>query len=151
MPDIERYTGIGCPRIHLQLCTVVMHGHRPSMALRRVYLEDYGQILLLRLKGKKLGSGPRPSYVGTIGMMGHRSLRRPQTQRQFSENSYQMIQHDQYRPTIPIRLVGLAYLHPSPQPVYATKAFQRPPMQFISIEHRLHQGQLDSSHSLGCH
>ena len=28
MPDIERYTGIGCPRIHLQLCTVVMHGHR---------------------------------------------------------------------------------------------------------------------------
>ena len=81
-------------------------------------------------KGKKLGSGPRPSYVGTIGMMGHRSLRRPQTQRQFSENSYQMIQYDQYRPTIPIRLVGLAYLHPSPQPVYATKAFQRPPMQF---------------------
>ena len=28
MPDIERYTGIGCPRIHLQLYTVVMHGHR---------------------------------------------------------------------------------------------------------------------------
>ena len=28
MPDIERYTGIGCPRIHLQLYSVVMHGHR---------------------------------------------------------------------------------------------------------------------------
>ena len=28
MPDIERYIGIGCPRIHLQLYTVVMHGHR---------------------------------------------------------------------------------------------------------------------------
>ena len=28
MPDIERYTGIGCPRIHLQLYTVVMRGHR---------------------------------------------------------------------------------------------------------------------------
>ena len=28
MPEIERYTGIGCPRIHLQLYTVVMREHR---------------------------------------------------------------------------------------------------------------------------
>ena len=28
MPDIKRYTGIGCPRIHLQLYSAVMHGHR---------------------------------------------------------------------------------------------------------------------------
>ena len=28
MPDIERYTGIGCPNIHLQLYSAVMHGHR---------------------------------------------------------------------------------------------------------------------------
>ena len=28
MPDIERYTGIGCPRIHLQLYNTVMCGHR---------------------------------------------------------------------------------------------------------------------------
>ena len=28
MPDIERYTGIGCPRIHLQLYSTVMRGHR---------------------------------------------------------------------------------------------------------------------------
>ncbi|WJZ81199.1 hypothetical protein VitviT2T_001052 [Vitis vinifera] len=28
MPDIERYTGIGCPRIHLQLYNTVMHEHR---------------------------------------------------------------------------------------------------------------------------
>ena len=28
MSDIERYTGIGCPRIHLQLYSVVMCGHR---------------------------------------------------------------------------------------------------------------------------
>ena len=28
MPDIERYTGIGFPRIHLQLYNVVMRGHR---------------------------------------------------------------------------------------------------------------------------
>ena len=28
MPDIERYIGIRCPRIHLQLYNVVMRGHR---------------------------------------------------------------------------------------------------------------------------
>ena len=28
MPDIERYTGIGCPCIHLQLYNAVMRGHR---------------------------------------------------------------------------------------------------------------------------
>ena len=28
MPDIERYTGIWCPRIHLRLYIAVMHGHR---------------------------------------------------------------------------------------------------------------------------
>ena len=28
MPDIERYIGIGCPRIHLQLYSAVMREHR---------------------------------------------------------------------------------------------------------------------------
>ena len=28
MPNIERYTGIGCPLIHLQLYSAVMRGHR---------------------------------------------------------------------------------------------------------------------------
>ena len=28
MPDIERYIGIGCPCIHLQLYSVVMREHR---------------------------------------------------------------------------------------------------------------------------
>ena len=32
MPDIERYTGIGCPRIHLQLYSAVMRGHRLDKA-----------------------------------------------------------------------------------------------------------------------
>ncbi|RVW25140.1 Retrovirus-related Pol polyprotein from transposon 17.6 [Vitis vinifera] len=81
-------------------------------------------------KGKKSGSGPRPSDVGTIGMTGHRSSRRPPFQSQFLGTPYQMIQHDQYRPVAPIRPVGPTYLHPPPQPVYATQAPQRPPMQF---------------------
>ncbi|KAL6325949.1 hypothetical protein AAG906_038440 [Vitis piasezkii] len=32
MPDIERYTGIGCPRIHLQFYSAIMHGHRLDKA-----------------------------------------------------------------------------------------------------------------------
>ena len=28
MPDIERYMGIGCPRIHLRLYSIVMRAHR---------------------------------------------------------------------------------------------------------------------------
>ena len=28
MPEIKRYIGIGCPRIHLQLYSAVMHRHR---------------------------------------------------------------------------------------------------------------------------
>ena len=28
MSNIERYMGIGCPRIHLKLYSTVMHGHR---------------------------------------------------------------------------------------------------------------------------
>ena len=32
MPNIERYTWIGWPRIHLQLYSTVMHGHRLDAA-----------------------------------------------------------------------------------------------------------------------
>ncbi|RVW91379.1 Retrovirus-related Pol polyprotein from transposon 17.6 [Vitis vinifera] len=60
----------------------------------------------------------------------HRSSRRPPFQSQFLGTPYQMIQHGQYRPVAPIRPVGPTYLHPPPQPVYATQAPQRPPMQF---------------------
>ena len=28
MPEIERYTGIGCPRIHLRLYSTIMRAHR---------------------------------------------------------------------------------------------------------------------------
>ena len=77
-------------------------------------------------KGKKSGSGSRPSDVSTIGTIGHRSPRRPPSQRQFLDTPYQMIQRDQYRPYAPYRPAGPTYLHPSPQPVYATQASERP-------------------------
>ena len=62
-------------------------------------------------KGKKPGSGPRPSDVGTIGRTGHKSLRHPLFQRWFSDTSYQMTQHDQYRLITPTRPIGPTYLH----------------------------------------
>ena len=77
------------------------------MALRRAYLEDYGQTLPLHTQ-------PRPSDVGTIGMTGHRSLRHPSFQKHFSNTPYRMIQQDQYRPVAPIRPVGPTYLYPLP-------------------------------------
>ena len=46
------------------------------------------------LKGKKPGLGPKPSDIGTIGMMGHRFSRRPQTPRQFLDTPYLIVQHD---------------------------------------------------------
>ena len=41
-----------------------------------------------------------------------------------------MIQWDQYRPNTPFRPAGPTYLHPPPQPVYATQAPQRPHVQY---------------------
>ena len=45
-------------------------------------------------KGKKPKSGPRPSDVGSIGMIGHWSPHHPPFQRQFLDTPYQMIQWD---------------------------------------------------------
>ena len=81
-------------------------------------------------KGKKPGSGPRPSDVGAIGLIRHRSPPHLPFQRQFSNTPYQMIQRDQYRPTTPFRPAGPTYLHPPPHPVYATQAPQRPHVQY---------------------
>ena len=81
-------------------------------------------------KGKKPGSGPKPSDVGAIGMTRHRSPRHLPFQRQFSDTPYQMIQRDQYRPATPFRSAGPTYLHLPSQPVYATQAPQRPHVQY---------------------
>ena len=65
-------------------------------------------------KGKKPGSGSRPSDVGTIGTIGHRSHRHPPSQRQFLDTLYQMIQHNQYKPVAPYRPTGPTYLYLAP-------------------------------------
>ena len=81
-------------------------------------------------KGKKLGSGPRSSDIGAIGTSSHKFSRRPQTHRQSADIPYQMVQQDQYRPVAPSKPAGPTYLHPPPQPVYATQVPQRPPVQY---------------------
>ena len=81
-------------------------------------------------KGKKPGAGPRSSDIGTIGTLSHRFSRRPQTHRQSSNFPYQKLQQDQYRPVAPFRPTGPTFLHLPPQPVYATQAPQRSPVQY---------------------
>ncbi|XP_034674267.1 uncharacterized protein LOC117905460 [Vitis riparia] len=224
MPDIERYTGIGCPRIHLQLYSTVMRGHRLDEAQmimlfplslsgaaqcwfasldpsRRRTWADLGQefirqysfntiVDVSRRELEALRQGPDESVTSFISRwrekiaqtidspserdqisMIMRSLQPrfarhlmgfPQTdfgslvqalygiEEGISRGLWadsspsdskgkksgsgprpsDMIQHDQYRPVALIRPVGPTYLHPSPQPVYATQAPQRPPMQF---------------------
>ncbi|KAL6315087.1 hypothetical protein AAG906_030941 [Vitis piasezkii] len=72
MLNIERYKRIGCPRIHLQLYNAIMRGHRLDEALYGI--EDgiakglWAYSSPSDSKGKKLGSGFRPSDIGTIGM-----------------------------------------------------------------------------------
>ena len=63
-------------------------------------------------KGKKPGSGPRPSDVGSIDMTRHKSPHHPPFQRQFSDTPYEMIRRDQYRLAAPFRSVGPTFLHP---------------------------------------
>ena len=66
------------------------------------------------------------SDIGVIGTTGHKSPRRLPFQIPFSKTPYQMIQQDQYKLATHFRSTGPTYLHPLPQPVYATQAPQRP-------------------------
>ena len=70
MPDIERYMGIGCPRIHLQLYSAVMCGHR---------LDEAKMIMLFSLSPS--GAAQRwfasldPSRHRTWDDLGHEFIR----------------------------------------------------------------------------
>ena len=70
MPDIESYTGIGCPRIHLQLYIAVMCGHR---------LDEAQMIILfpLSLSGaaQRWFASLDPSRRRTWADLGHEFIR----------------------------------------------------------------------------
>ncbi|RVW28484.1 hypothetical protein CK203_113664 [Vitis vinifera] len=126
MPDIKRYTGIGCPLDVYQRELEALKQRLDEIVTSFIsrWREKIAQIMdrpskhpLWHRGGISRGlwadSSPSDSKgrswvraqairCGTIGMMRHRSPCRPQTQRQFSDTSYQMIQHDQYKPAIPL-------------------------------------------------
>ncbi|KAL6340967.1 hypothetical protein AAG906_032079 [Vitis piasezkii] len=176
MLDIERCTGIECPCIHLQLYSAVMRGHRLdetqmimlfplslSVDVSRRELEavkqrpdktvtsfiscwrekiaqiidrpserDQISMIMHNLQPHyalygieegisrglwKLGLGPEPLDVSTIGTMGYsRAL------------------------STSIAITSICY-----------RASRGHPCSSIGIEHHVGRGQLDSSHSLGCH
>ncbi|RVX16107.1 hypothetical protein CK203_014441 [Vitis vinifera] len=74
MPDIERYMGfrhlMGFPQTNFGSLVQALYGIENGIA-RRLWVDSS----LSDLKGKKPGLGPRPSDIGTIGMMGHRRLK----------------------------------------------------------------------------
>ena len=76
MPDIERYTGIGCPRImgfqHTNFGSLVQALYGIEEGISRGLWADSSP---LDSKGKKPGSGPRLSNVGAIGMTRYWSKR----------------------------------------------------------------------------
>ena len=108
---------MGFPRLDFSSLVQALCGIEEGIA-KRLWVDSSP----LDSNGKKSGSGHRPLDVGTIGMTGHRSPRPPPFQGWFSNTSYQMTQHDQYRPVTPTGLAWPSYLHPLPQLVYATQA-----------------------------
>ncbi|RVW92721.1 hypothetical protein CK203_041576 [Vitis vinifera] len=143
MPDIERYTGIGCP-VFTCSYTALDVSRRELEALRQGPDETVTSFIS-RWREKIAQIIDRPSERDQISMIcdlqprfarhlmgfpqtdfgslvqalygieeGHRSSRRPPFQSQFLGTPYQMIQHGQYRPVAPIRPVGPTYLHPPP-------------------------------------
>ncbi|RVW11749.1 hypothetical protein CK203_089738 [Vitis vinifera] len=145
MPDIERYTGIECPVFTCSYTAL------PSMALRRVYLEVYGQILPFRLKGEEVRIRPQALRCWYYWNDRTPISRRPPFQSQFLGTPYQMIQHGQYRPVAPIRPVGPTYLHPPPQPVYATQAPQGRLCSSIINHHTAYPTRIQDRSSLYLH
>ena len=89
-----------------------------------------GRLFPFIFKREELRLGPRSLNIGAIGTSSHRFSRRPQTHRQSIHIPYQMVQQDQYRSVAPYRPAGPTYLHPPPQPVYATQIPHRPPIQY---------------------
>ncbi|RVW85036.1 hypothetical protein CK203_037649 [Vitis vinifera] len=99
MLKIEKYTSIGCPKIHLRLYSSVMRDHRIARGL-------WPESSPSDSKGKKPSGGQRPRDVSVICSVGSRSPKRYQTFGQTSGDYY------------PQRLRETSYLIPSaPSPI----------------------------------
>ncbi|RVW94442.1 hypothetical protein CK203_035677 [Vitis vinifera] len=177
MPDIERYKGIGCPCIHLQLYSAVMRGHRlyETMMIMLVPLSlsvppsgvdvSRRELEALRQRSDETVTSFISRWREKIAQIIDKPLERDQIsmimrslQPRYARHLMGFPQTDfgslvqafmaSRRASIPIRPIGPTYLHSSPQPVYATRHSRGHLCSSISIKHRLCQGQLDSSHIL---
>nr|CAN66547.1 hypothetical protein VITISV_036484 [Vitis vinifera] len=128
MLEIERYTGIGCPRIHLRLYSTVMRAHGLNEAQMTLYgIEEgiarglWSESSPIDSKGKKPSGGQRSGNVGFISLAGMRSPRHYRTVGQTSRFYYPPSPHVQYRPPVPSRPMTPTYLHSVSQPVFAAQ------------------------------
>ncbi|KAL6326324.1 hypothetical protein AAG906_005518 [Vitis piasezkii] len=82
MPEIERYTGIGCPRIHLSLYSTIMRAHRLDETQMIMFLRQYAfnnvidvsRRELEALRQRSRSRSPRSSPVG--GRIFHEGIAR---------------------------------------------------------------------------
>nr|CAN60418.1 hypothetical protein VITISV_012200 [Vitis vinifera] len=125
MPEIERYTGIGCPRIHLRLYSTALYGIEDGIA-RGLWSESSPT----DSKGKKLSGRQRSGNVGAISSAGMRPPRHYQTVGQTLGFYYPPSPHAHYKPPAPSRPMTPTYLHPDSQPVFAAHDTERPPAPY---------------------
>nr|CAN74716.1 hypothetical protein VITISV_033046 [Vitis vinifera] len=149
MPEIERYAGIGCPRIHLRLYSTVMRAHG---------LDEAQMIMLFPMSL----SGAAQRWFASLDVSRRRtwddlaqeflrqfafntvidvSRRELEALRQRPEEHYQTVgqafgfyyppsPHVQYRPPALSRPMTPTYLHPVSQPVFAAHVTERPPAPY---------------------
>nr|CAN83640.1 hypothetical protein VITISV_001524 [Vitis vinifera] len=127
MPEIERYTGIGCPRIHLRLYSTVMRAHglddAQMVMLFPMSLSGAAQRWFASLEAFRRTEIRRCCAISSVGM---RPSRRYQTVGQTPRYYYPPSPHAHYRPPTPSRPMIPTYLHPVSQPVFAAHVAERP-------------------------
>ncbi|RVW73777.1 hypothetical protein CK203_057614 [Vitis vinifera] len=130
MPNIERYTGIGCSRIHLQLYSIVMRWHRLDEGTDDhaiPFVSEWCRSALVCL----IGPFEVPSMAVRKGITrGLWADSSPSDSKEKKSRSGSRPSDVGTIGTIGHRPAGPTYLHPAPQSIYATQAPQRPLVQF---------------------
>ncbi|RVW61584.1 hypothetical protein CK203_065328 [Vitis vinifera] len=126
MPEIERYTGIGCPCIHLRLYSTIMRAHGlDEERVRGIETEARGvdHLIYLPLEGE--------DFIGLVWYRGGHS-QRIMSVPQLPE-THPSYPPQQYRPRAPRPTFDHAYM---PQtlvlPYYATQGIERPPVSYTA-------------------
>ncbi|KAL6322879.1 hypothetical protein AAG906_020925 [Vitis piasezkii] len=132
MLEIERYTGIGCPCIHLRLYSTMMRAHGLDdaqmimlfpMSLSGVaYLQPRFARHLMGFPHVDFGSLVQALYANEKGITRGLWLDSSPSN---SKGKKLAIGRRLGDSPIPFRLMSPTYLHPAPQPVYTTQATQR--------------------------